>query len=125
MTSTASLTSTTLTYTAYPKPCLFDAYGTVVNYARSCFLGISNPYCCIIQQDINHMCVICKLCAQICAKCMCVSTLEDAAVQQKTAKTTQHQQCFHMQSKCAGRATSMRGLARDESLLAYLSVYSI
>lgn len=40
-------------------------------------------------------------------------------------KGTQQQQCPHMQSKCACKATSMGRLARDESLLAYSSVYSV
>lgn len=43
----------------------------------------------------------------------------------KKVKGSRQQQCPHMQSKCACKATSMRGLARDESLLPYLSVYSI
>lgn len=60
--------------------------------------------------------------------CECVYTaheVPDIAAGQRKVKGTQQQQCPHMQSKCAGKATSIGGLARDESLLAYLSVYSI
>lgn len=45
--------------------------------------------------------------------------------QQQKETGARQQQCPHMQRKCACKATSMGGLAKDESLLAYLSVYSI
>lgn len=76
-----------------------------------------------IYQDINHTDFRVFLCIQI--RAHCVYTEQDTAAEQKKVKGSRQQQCPHMQSKCACKATSMRGLAKDESLLAYLSVYSI
>lgn len=57
--------------------------------------------------------------------CLCAYTQRYVVTEQSKVKGTLQQQCPHMQSKCVCKATSREGLAEDESLLAYLSVYGI
>lgn len=57
--------------------------------------------------------------------CLCAYTQHWRCHRTQKSKGTLRQQCPHMQSKCVCKATSREGLAEDESLLAYLSVYGI
>lgn len=106
-------------------------FGTMVNHAMSCFSPIKNYYCCKLYSKTSikpfSMCVlVCSIaCIPTCMQAyVCVHVCKHSS-EQKKVKGTRKNNVPTCRANVPAKATSMRALARDESLLAYSSVYSV